>query len=269
LAPPSRDAYDGLANLNGGWPWRSCRVQAFGSKRRPMRYFAPVVGFLLLSAATVLEPASAQPNRARQGVQSGEVRSLDQILNGIRRERPGSLADVEGPNFGPAGEPHYRLKWLTPDGARVMARYRCAHRQSVGRSGRRSRPPAGCGSGAAWGARTRCSAAQFSRARRRLRFWRPDDQAAARRNAEPPSFADQNFAPGRQQPDLLWAAAGSPAWPTAARLPSKPCAPGFDRGPQRPAIRRRAPRRSNDSMARRIRRAAISEAEVLLGEAAR
>ena len=81
-----------------------------------MRYFAPLVGFLLLSAAAVLEPATAQPNRAREGVQSGEVRSLDQILNGIRRERPGSLADVEGPNFGPYGEPHYRLKWLTPDG---------------------------------------------------------------------------------------------------------------------------------------------------------
>ncbi len=81
-----------------------------------MRYFAPFAIFLLLSAAAVSEPATAQPNRARQGVQSGEVRSLDEILNGIRRERPGSLADVEGPNFGPSGEPHYRLKWLTPDG---------------------------------------------------------------------------------------------------------------------------------------------------------
>jgi hypothetical protein len=81
-----------------------------------MRYFAPLVGLLLLSAAAVSEPASAQPNRAREGVQSGEVRSLDQILSGIRRERPGSLADVEGPYGGPYGEPHYRLKWLTPDG---------------------------------------------------------------------------------------------------------------------------------------------------------
>jgi len=81
-----------------------------------MRYFAPLIGLLLLSAAAVLEPATAQPNRAREGVQSGEVRSLDEILNGIRRERPGSLADVEGPSVGPYGEPHYRLKWLTPDG---------------------------------------------------------------------------------------------------------------------------------------------------------
>ena len=81
-----------------------------------MRYFAPLCAFLLLSAAAVHGPASAQPNRAREGVQSGEVRSLNEILNGIRRERPGSLADVEGPNTGPYGEPHYRLKWLTPDG---------------------------------------------------------------------------------------------------------------------------------------------------------
>jgi hypothetical protein len=49
-------------------------------------------------------------------VQSGEVRSLNEILNGIRRERPGNLADVQGPNAGPYGEPRYRLKWLTPDG---------------------------------------------------------------------------------------------------------------------------------------------------------
>src|SRR5262245_853054 len=81
-----------------------------------MRYFAPLCGLLLLSAAAVGEPAAAQPNRAREGVQSGEVRSLDEILNGIRRERPGRLADVEGPNVDASGEPHYRLKWLTPDG---------------------------------------------------------------------------------------------------------------------------------------------------------
>jgi hypothetical protein len=70
----------------------------------------------LLLGAAVSSSASAQPYRARQGVQSGEVRSLDEILNGIRRERPGSLADVQGPAIGPQGEPHYRLKWLTPDG---------------------------------------------------------------------------------------------------------------------------------------------------------
>jgi len=79
-----------------------------------MRYLAPILAVLLIGAAS--QPAPAQPYRARQGVQSGEVRSLDEILNGIRRERPGSLADVQGPNAGPAGDPRYRLKWVTPDG---------------------------------------------------------------------------------------------------------------------------------------------------------
>ena len=37
-------------------------------------------------------------------------------MRGIRRERPGNLADVQGPNIGPAGDPRYRLKWITPDG---------------------------------------------------------------------------------------------------------------------------------------------------------
>ena len=81
-----------------------------------MRYLAPILALCLLSLGALSEPAAAQPSRARQGVQNGEVRSLDQILNGIRRERPGSLADVQGPDAGPSGEPHYRLKWVTPDG---------------------------------------------------------------------------------------------------------------------------------------------------------
>ena len=80
-----------------------------------MRSLAPILIALLLGAV-LSSPTAAQPFRARQGVQSGEVRSLNEILNGIRRERPGRLADVQGPNVGPLGEPHYRLKWLTPDG---------------------------------------------------------------------------------------------------------------------------------------------------------
>ncbi len=82
-----------------------------------MRYLAPILGFLLLGTAFTSDAVLAQPNRAREGVQSGEVRSLNQILNDVRRQRgPGNLADVQGPNVGPSGEPHYRLKWLTPDG---------------------------------------------------------------------------------------------------------------------------------------------------------
>jgi hypothetical protein len=81
-----------------------------------MRYLAPIFVLFLLGAAASPESASAQPFRARQGVQNGQVRSLDEIMRGIRRERPGNLADVQGPNMGPSGDPRYRLKWITPDG---------------------------------------------------------------------------------------------------------------------------------------------------------
>jgi hypothetical protein len=81
-----------------------------------MRYFAPIFALLLIGAAAAPGHALAQPSRARAGVRAGQVRPLDQILNGIRRERPGNLADVQGPNIGPEGEPRYRLKWITPDG---------------------------------------------------------------------------------------------------------------------------------------------------------
>src|SRR5882757_2832266 len=81
-----------------------------------MRYFALIFALLLLGAAASPVRAFAQPFRAREGVQNGQVRSLDEIMRGIRRERPGNLADVQGPNLGPAGDPRYRLKWVTPDG---------------------------------------------------------------------------------------------------------------------------------------------------------
>lgn len=81
-----------------------------------MRYVAPIFILFLLGAAACPVAASAQPFRAREGVQNGQVRSLDEIMRGIRRERPGNLADVQGPNMGPSGDPRYRLKWITPDG---------------------------------------------------------------------------------------------------------------------------------------------------------
>jgi hypothetical protein len=71
---------------------------------------------VLLGAATASEPAFAQPYGPRERVQSGQVRSLGEILDNVRRQRPGNLADVQGPNIGPGGEPHYRLKWVSPNG---------------------------------------------------------------------------------------------------------------------------------------------------------
>lgn len=81
-----------------------------------MRYRVLMFAAFLSALAACAGTVAAQPYRAREGVQSGEVRSLDQILNGIRRQRPGSLADVQGPYPSPDGGPRYRLKWVTQDG---------------------------------------------------------------------------------------------------------------------------------------------------------
>jgi hypothetical protein len=51
------------------------------------------------------------PSDPRDGVQP-----LDRLLPGIRRAHPGDFYDAEGPTYGPRGDPHYHLKWLTPDG---------------------------------------------------------------------------------------------------------------------------------------------------------
>jgi hypothetical protein len=91
-----------------------------------MRYLAPLLLFVLIEAAAGPGDAAAQafgarqqgraPDGARERVQSGEVRSLGDIVDSVRRQRPGNLADVQGPNMGPSGEPHYRLKWVSPNG---------------------------------------------------------------------------------------------------------------------------------------------------------
>lgn len=43
------------------------------------------------------------------------LKPLGGILRNIRRHHPGRLSDVR-PGRGPNGEPHYRVKWLTPEG---------------------------------------------------------------------------------------------------------------------------------------------------------
>jgi hypothetical protein len=91
---------------------------------------------LTLSAAPVCSggAAMAQPRYAqgRDGVQP-----LDRLLPGIRRAHPGNFYDAEGPTYGPAGNPHYHLKWMTPDGRVVWfdadARNGRVLRQSPGR----------------------------------------------------------------------------------------------------------------------------------------
>jgi hypothetical protein len=90
--------------------------------KKPMRarsFLAFLSGFLALLAAAPIGVASAQPfgppppyyRDPRDGVQP-----LDRLLPGIRRAHPGDFYDAEGPTYGPEGDPHYHLKWMTPDG---------------------------------------------------------------------------------------------------------------------------------------------------------
>jgi hypothetical protein len=76
--------------------------------------------FALLSAAftgNALAQPYGPPDRdgAREGMRDG-VQPLDRLLPGIRRAHPGEFYDAEGPTYGPSGDPHYHLKWMTPDG---------------------------------------------------------------------------------------------------------------------------------------------------------
>jgi hypothetical protein len=76
-----------------------------------------LLGFFAL--VTAAPAAVAQPYDQmtdRDGRDRDGVQPLDRLLPGIRREHPGDFYDAEGPTYGPQGDPHYHLKWVTPDG---------------------------------------------------------------------------------------------------------------------------------------------------------
>jgi uncharacterized membrane protein YkoI len=60
--------------------------------------------------------AEAQPRQERGNDSPKEVQPLDRLLPAIRRSHPGEFSDVHGPTNGPSGDPHYHLKWITPEG---------------------------------------------------------------------------------------------------------------------------------------------------------
>jgi len=71
--------------------------------------------FLALLTLGVAGVAGAQPYGQADGGRDG-VQPLDRLLPGIRRAHPGEFYDAEGPTYGPSGDPHYHLKWMTPEG---------------------------------------------------------------------------------------------------------------------------------------------------------
>jgi hypothetical protein len=80
------------------------------------RGFFPI--FLAFLALLTLGPAGlagAQPYGPPDGGREG-VQPLDRLLPGIRRAHPGEFYDAEGPTYGPSGDAHYHLKWMTPEG---------------------------------------------------------------------------------------------------------------------------------------------------------
>jgi hypothetical protein len=85
--------------------------QGLQNRMRARVFSAILLGIFALLAA----PAMAQPYGPPPGYRGG-VQPLDRLLPGIRRDHPGNFYDAEGPTYGPEGDPHYHLKWMTPDG---------------------------------------------------------------------------------------------------------------------------------------------------------
>lgn len=70
--------------------------------------------FLVFLAVLALGsvPASAQGRRAPPP----GVTPLDRVLPQVRSRYPGTFYDADGPFMDERGNPHYRLKWMTPEG---------------------------------------------------------------------------------------------------------------------------------------------------------
>jgi Peptidase propeptide and YPEB domain len=58
-------------------------------------------------------------DRARDGVRSGRLVSLDSILSSIDRRYPGRNLDIDGP-YNSGDRLVYRIKWLTHDGRVII-----------------------------------------------------------------------------------------------------------------------------------------------------
>jgi hypothetical protein len=61
---------------------------------------------------------SAPQDTVREGVRSGQLRPLGQVLPELRRRQPGRMLDT-GIEDGPDGRPVYRVRWAAQDGRRM------------------------------------------------------------------------------------------------------------------------------------------------------
>lgn len=119
--------------------------QGLQNRMRARVFYAILLGlFALLTGPAAAQPFGPPPpyRDPRDGVQP-----LDRLLPGIRRDHPGNFYDAEGPTYGPEGDPHYHLKWMTPDGRVIWydtdARSGRVLRTSPGRDSFDGPPPPG------------------------------------------------------------------------------------------------------------------------------
>jgi hypothetical protein len=83
---------------------------------RPRGFSSIFPGIFALLTLALLMVGLARPVQAQPFGAPGGVQPLDRLLPGIRRSHPGEFYDAEGPTYGPSGDAHYHLKWMTPDG---------------------------------------------------------------------------------------------------------------------------------------------------------
>ena len=82
------------------------------------RWSVLVAACLFFPSLLLGSEANAEDTQTRQERANGDkhVQPLDHLLPGIRLSHPGELSDAHGPTYGPSRNPHYHLKWVTPDG---------------------------------------------------------------------------------------------------------------------------------------------------------
>ncbi len=72
--------------------------------------------FLAFFAVVALGLPQASAQRYARDPYGSQVVPLERVLPQIRRGYPGTFYDAEGPYPDEMGNPHYHIKWLTPEG---------------------------------------------------------------------------------------------------------------------------------------------------------